>query len=117
MEVSQEALERIARQVGTELWKVQGALELLEAGNTLPFVARYRKEQHGALDEQQLRQVQVRSYYGIRVYEKLRPESPFKFIRQACKLSCHMHLHHEGVDTTTPPGITAVSPRDRSDEP
>jgi uncharacterized protein len=65
--VSQEGLERIARKVGAELWKVKGALELLSAGNTLPFVARYRKEQHGALDEQQLRQVQVLQHH-LRVY-------------------------------------------------
>lgn len=38
--------------------QVQAALELLEAGNTIPFVARYRKEATGALDEVQLQEIQ-----------------------------------------------------------
>src|SRR5690625_3619446 len=36
---------------------VQAAIELLDAGNTVPFIARYRKEQTGGLDEEQLRQL------------------------------------------------------------
>src|SRR5512137_30303 len=37
--------------------KVAAAIALLDAGNTLPFIARYRKEATGLLDEEQLRQV------------------------------------------------------------
>lgn len=47
----------IAREQRVEPWRVRGALALLAAGDTLPFVARYRKEAHGALDEGQLRRV------------------------------------------------------------
>jgi uncharacterized protein len=47
----------IAREERVEAWRVRGALALLAAGDTLPFVARYRKEAHGALDEGQLRRV------------------------------------------------------------
>src|SRR5690606_882709 len=38
--------------------KVRGAVTLLEEGNTLPFIARYRKEATGGLDEQQLAQIE-----------------------------------------------------------
>jgi protein Tex len=34
-------------------------LKLLDAGNTIPFIARYRKEMTGTLDEEQLRQVET----------------------------------------------------------
>lgn len=47
----------IARDERVEPWRVRGALALLAAGDTLPFVARYRKEAHGALDEGQLRRI------------------------------------------------------------
>ena len=36
---------------------IQAAIELLDAGNTVPFIARYRKEQTGGLDEEQLRRL------------------------------------------------------------
>jgi uncharacterized protein len=47
----------VAREERVDAWRVKGALELLTAGDTLPFVARYRKEAHGALDDVQLRAV------------------------------------------------------------
>jgi uncharacterized protein len=37
---------------------VSATIELLDAGNTIPFIARYRKEMTGGLDEEQLRQVE-----------------------------------------------------------
>ena len=43
----------------------QATIELLDDGNTLPFIARYRKEATGGLDEEQIRQV-------IELLEKLR---------------------------------------------
>lgn len=47
----------IAREVGLRPGQVQATIELLDEGNTLPFIARYRKEATGSLDEEQLRQV------------------------------------------------------------
>ena len=52
-------MRSLAREEGVEVWKVDKALALLHDGNTLPFVARYRKDAHGGLDEQQLRRLQV----------------------------------------------------------
>lgn len=39
--------------------KIEKVIELLEEGNTIPFIARYRKELTGSLDEVQLREIQV----------------------------------------------------------
>jgi uncharacterized protein len=52
-------LRRVARGLGIPLGQVQVVLELLEEGNTVPFITRYRKDQTGGLDEQQIRQIQA----------------------------------------------------------
>ncbi|HVW37341.1 MAG TPA: Tex-like N-terminal domain-containing protein, partial [Pirellulales bacterium] len=40
--------------------RVQAVVELLDSGNTVPFITRYRKDQTGGLDEEQIRQIQSR---------------------------------------------------------
>ena len=55
--------ERIATELGLRPGQVRAALELLGAGNTIPFVARYRKEATGELDEVQLRDLRDRDEY------------------------------------------------------
>lgn len=47
----------IARALDLKPTQVSAAIELLDEGNTIPFIARYRKERTGTLDEEQLRQV------------------------------------------------------------
>jgi len=47
--------QKIAIQLNLRLAQVTAAIDLLDAGNTLPFIARYRKEATGSLDEEQLR--------------------------------------------------------------
>ena len=49
--------EKIASQLKVRTEQVSATIELLDSGNTLPFIARYRKEATGGLDEEQLRQV------------------------------------------------------------
>src|SRR5689334_7128857 len=44
--------------------QVAAVIELLDAGNTIPFIARYRKEATGGLDEEQLRQIQATLEHG-----------------------------------------------------
>lgn len=48
----------LAQQLNIPLKQVQATLDLLQEGNTLPFIARYRKEVTGDLDEEQIRQIQ-----------------------------------------------------------
>ncbi len=48
----------IARRLGLRAAGVQAAVELLDAGNTIPFVARYRRDQTGGLDEEAIRRIQ-----------------------------------------------------------
>ena len=48
----------IAAAINVKPTQVSATIELLDAGNTIPFIARYRKEMTGGLDEEQLRQVE-----------------------------------------------------------
>ncbi len=51
---------RIALELGVQQWQVVAAVELLDGGATVPFVARYRKEVTGTLDDAQLRDLEER---------------------------------------------------------
>ncbi|MDU2063210.1 MAG: Tex family protein [Sporomusaceae bacterium] len=53
----------IAGELRLKQHQVSAAVTLLDEGNTLPFIARYRKEATGELDEEQLRQVEERAQY------------------------------------------------------
>ncbi|MBW3552741.1 MAG: RNA-binding transcriptional accessory protein [Gemmatimonadetes bacterium] len=60
---SQKIVQQIASELSLSTAQVQGTLALFEEGNTLPFIARYRKEATGGLDEVQLRDVRDRGAY------------------------------------------------------
>jgi uncharacterized protein len=51
--------QRIARELSIRPQQASAAVELLDGGNTVPFIARYRKEMTGSLDEEQLRSVEA----------------------------------------------------------
>ena len=53
-----QLIQTVANAVGVRISQVQAALHLLQDGNTIPFIARYRKEATGVLDEIQLRRIQ-----------------------------------------------------------
>ena len=54
---------RIAAELGARPAQIEAAVALLDGGATVPFVARYRKEATGGLDDVQLRQLEVRLGY------------------------------------------------------
>lgn len=53
-----QLIQTVANAVGVRISQVQAALHLLQDGNTIPFIARYRKEATGVLDEMRLRRIQ-----------------------------------------------------------
>ena len=55
--------QRIAEELGVRTAQVQAAIELLDGGSTVPFIARYRKEVTGTLDDAQLRTLEERLAY------------------------------------------------------
>ncbi|KAB2328608.1 RNA-binding transcriptional accessory protein [Cytobacillus depressus] len=58
-----QVLERIASEQSLSVKQVKNTISLLEEGNTVPFIARYRKERTGALDEVQIRDIMERWQY------------------------------------------------------
>ncbi|OBS31975.1 RNA-binding transcriptional accessory protein [Tepidimonas fonticaldi] len=61
--VSTTIVARLADELGVRAAQVQAAVDLLDGGATVPFIARYRKEATGGLDDTQLRQLEQRLTY------------------------------------------------------
>lgn len=55
--------KQLEREFSLKSWQVKNTLELIDDGNTIPFIARYRKEATGSLDDQLLRQLSDRLAY------------------------------------------------------
>ncbi len=55
--------EKLTQELNLKLWQVESAVKLLDEGNTVPFIARYRKEVTGSLDDQVLRTLSERLNY------------------------------------------------------
>ena len=55
--------QRIAEELSVQEWQVAAAVELIDGGSTVPFIARYRKEVTGTLDDAQLRTLDERLRY------------------------------------------------------
>ena len=53
-------LRQVGRGLDIPLRQIQTTVELLDEGNTVPFITRYRKDQTGGLDEEQIREIQGR---------------------------------------------------------
>ena len=60
---SSNPYERISQELSIKAIQVQSVIQLLQEGATVPFIARYRKEQTGSLDEVQIRNIQSRYEY------------------------------------------------------
>ncbi|MEJ2412173.1 MAG: Tex family protein [Anaerolineales bacterium] len=92
-------IQTIAKQVRVPVSSVSAAVSLLDEGNTIPFIARYRKEMTGELDEDQLRGIQEE-------LERLRSlgdrrETILNTIREAGKLTAELEASIRAAATRT----------------
>ncbi len=62
--------QKITEELGVKKWQVDAAVRLIDEGNTIPFIARYRKEATGTLDDEQLRRLHERLAYLRNLEEK-----------------------------------------------
>ena len=62
--------QKITEELGVKKWQVDAAVRLIDEGNTIPFIARYRKEATGTLDDEQLRKLYERLNYLRGLEEK-----------------------------------------------
>ena len=65
-----DIVKKIAEELGVKLWQVEAAINLIDEGNTIPFISRYRKEVTGALNDEQLRTLDERLKYLRNLEEK-----------------------------------------------
>ena len=61
---------KIASELEVQAWQVEAAVKLIDEGNTIPFIARYRKEATGTLNDEQLRKLHERLVYLRNLEEK-----------------------------------------------
>lgn len=61
---------KIKEELQVEKWQVEAAVQLIDEGNTIPFISRYRKEATGSLDDEQLRNLDERLTYLRNLEEK-----------------------------------------------
>ncbi len=65
--------KELSEEFNLKEWQIENIISLIDEGNTIPFIARYRKEAHGSLDDQSIRAVSERLEY-LRGLEKRREE-------------------------------------------
>ncbi|GAB2716349.1 Tex family protein [Halomonas garicola] len=97
MNVNQRILERLADELGVRTAQVAATVGLLDEGATVPFIARYRKEVTGALDDTQLRRLDERLRY-LRELEERR-EAVFAAIDEQGKLTSELAADLNAADT------------------
>lgn len=90
---------RIAEELGVQSRQVQATVDLLDGGATVPFIARYRKEATGGLDDTQLRHLETRLSY-LRELESRR-QTVLDSIRDQGKLSPELEQALLAADSKT----------------
>ena len=68
--MNQDIILEISQNLNVQSKQVETVLNLLEEGNTIPFIARYRKEQTGALDEEQIRAIHEVYMYQVNLLKR-----------------------------------------------
>ena len=65
-----DIIQKIREELNVEKWQVEAAVKLIDEGNTIPFISRYRKEATGSLNDEQLRNMDERLSYLRNLEEK-----------------------------------------------
>ncbi len=94
-----EILKQIESEFSLKPWQVKNTVELIDDGNTIPFIARYRKEATGSLDDQLLRELNDRLAY-LRSLEEQK-EKVISSITEQEKMTDEIALAIENAKTLT----------------
>ena len=65
-----DILQVITQELGVQKWQVEAAVKLIDEGNTIPFISRYRKEATGALDEEEIRKIDEVYQYQVNLSKR-----------------------------------------------
>lgn len=80
-----DIIQKIKEELQVEKWQVEAAVKLIDEGNTIPFISRYRKELTGSLNDEQLRNLDERLTYLRSLEDK--KEQVLKSIEEQGKLT------------------------------
>src|SRR5690625_1233339 len=83
-----EAKQAIAKELNVNITHIKQVIQLVEEGNTIPFIARYRKEMTGNLDEIQIHKIIEKWSYANQLYE--RQEEVIRLIAEQGKLTAEL---------------------------
>ena len=90
-------LKKLSDELGIKLWQAEAAAGLIDAGSTIPFIARYRKEATGAMDDEALRRFDERLRYMRNLDE--RRETILNTIEEQGKLTEELRTKIESAET------------------
>ena len=94
-----DILKQIESEFSLKPWQVENTVALIDDGNTIPFIARYRKEATGSLDDQLLREFSDRLTY-LRNFEEQK-EKVIASITEQEKMTDEILAAIEGAKTMT----------------
>jgi uncharacterized protein len=92
-----DIVKQISEELAIEEWQVKAVIELIDEGNTIPFIARYRKEKHGSLNDEVLRNLSERLQYLRNLAEK--KEQVIQSIEEQGKLTEELRKQIEEAKT------------------
>ena len=80
-----DIIQKLTQELEVQRWQVEAAVGLIDEGNTIPFISRYRKEVTGSLNDEQLRKLHERLQYLRNLEEK--KEQVLRAIEEQGKLT------------------------------
>ncbi len=92
-----DIIKKISEELGIQKWQTEAAVNLIDEGNTIPFIARYRKEKTGSLNDEVLRNLDERLKYLRNLQD--RKESVIASIEEQGKLTDELRKQIEAADT------------------
>ena len=88
--INDALLGKISREQNVKISQIRAVLQLIEGGATVPFIARYRKEVTGGLDEEQIRAIYTEWDYGQKLAQ--RKEDVMRLIEEKGKLTPELNI-------------------------
>lgn len=92
-----DILQKLTEELQVKKWQVEAAVNLIDEGNTIPFISRYRKEVTGALDDEQLRRLDERLAYLRNLEDK--KAQVLSSIEEQGRLTEELRLQIEAAQT------------------
>ena len=92
-----DIIKKISEEIGCRTSQTEAAVKLIDEGNTIPFIARYRKEATGALNDEQLRTLHERLTYLRNLEDK--KAQVIASIEEQGKLTPELRAEIEAAET------------------